>query len=117
MKLWTGVSSPYGPDLVLILDTALLPQDIHTLWNPRLLRAVVDIPQGALLVYCANDLWPPLPMYANWQPWEGEIPAVLQALYMCEVFHVTANSLYVELDTNDGTYYTDNLMRKQWVSA
>jgi len=117
--LWTGVTHPHGPDLVLILGTARLPQDIHTLWNPRLLRAVVDVPQDALTVYCLSDVealkYDVAPLHNGWQPWAGDLPDKdLQALYMCEVLHVCANSMYIELDTDDGTYYSDNLARSDW---
>lgn len=117
--LWTGVTSPYGPDLILILDTSLLPQDIHTLWNPRLLRAVVDVPDGALRVHCLDDIEDLLPRgveprYNGWHPWEGAAPDNPQALYMCEVLHVTASTVYVELDTDDGTHYSDLLRKDQW---
>lgn len=120
MKLWTGVTSPYGPDLILLLDTSLLPQDIHTLWNPRLLRAVVAVPAGALTVYCLRDVEDLLPeevepLYNGWKPWAGDLPDKdLKALHMCEVLHITASAMYVELDTDDGTYYSDLLRKDQW---
>lgn len=119
-KMWTGVTSlSAGPHLVVVLDTALLPEDSHTLWNPRLLRAVVDVPAGALQVYCLEDVESLLPLgvehlYNGWQPWEGNPPEDVQARWASVTLSVCAITLYLELDTDDGYYYSDSLYPHQW---